>query len=319
MVLALLAALAVWQRHRILLPLSTSGEPIPQDLTANPVPEGVPSGDALHFSVVQLDKATFAIAEPYSWARNVNYLIVGDDRALLFDAGVGHFDIRPIVAALTDLPITFMPSHFHYDHTGQGDWARMAVVDLPHVRARADGNRLQPTWGEYLGTAEAIPLPTWNVSEWVKPNSTIDLGGRQLVLLYTPGHTNNSVSLWDTERELMFTGDFISDGGSISSLLPTASLGDYLQSSAKVLEKTREMQSVVLRGAHASPANTIPVNTREDVQVLHDQLLAIRAGKLAGTGSYPVIYQIQEGLALSAEPVFLHNWEPTYPDGHAVH
>lgn len=318
-VLALLITAAIWQRHRILIPLVTTGAPVPQVPDAQPTPGGVPMGEAKHFSVVQLDEATYAIAEPYSWARNVNYLIVGEQKALLFDAGVGHYDIRPIVEALTNLPVTFMPSHFHYDHTGQGEWPRIAIVDLPHLRQRADGNLLQPTWGEHLGSGEAIELPVWDVSQWVKPNSAIELGNRNLVLLYTPGHTDNSVSLLDVERELMFTGDFLSDGGGLSSMLPGANLGDFLQSADKVLRRTIDMQEMVFRGAHASPANTIPENSRSDLQTLHDQLIEIRVGRLEGQGSYPVVYTIAEGMVLSTEPVVLHDWEPTYPDGHAVH
>ena len=67
----------------------------------------------------------------------------------------------------------------------------------------------------------------------------------------------------------MFTGDFLSDGGSLSSLLPTAQLGDFLQSSNnKVLKKNQDMQAIVFRGAHASPANTIPENARQHLQTL---------------------------------------------------
>jgi len=318
-VIAILIAVAIWQRYRILIPMVTTGAPVPQILDANPTPGGIPMGEVKHFSVVQLDAATYAIAEPYSWARNVNYLIIGDQRALLFDAGVGHYNIRPIVEALTDLPVTFMPSHFHFDHTGQGDWANIAIVDLPHVRDRADGNLLQPTWGEHLGSGEAIDLPVWDVKQWVKPNSTIELGNRSLVLIYTPGHTDNSVSLLDVERQLMFTGDFLSSGGSLSSLLPGSNLGDFLQSADKVLRRTIDMQEIVFRGAHAPPTNTIPANSRSDLQTLHDQLMEIRAGRLEGQGFYPVVYTIAEDMLLSTEAVFLQNWEPTYPDGHAVH
>ena len=318
-VLAILVVVAVGQRHRILIPAITSGAPVPQLLDANPTPGGQPMGEPKHFSVVQLDAQTFAIAEPYSWARNVNYLVLGETRALLFDAGVGHYDIRPVVAALTDLPVTFMPSHFHYDHTGQGDWANIAIVDLPHLRERAQGNMLQPTWGEYLGSGEAIEAPVWEVSEWVAPNASIDLGNRSLVLLYTPGHTDNSVSLLDIERELMFTGDFISDGGMLNSMFPGARLGDFLQSSDKVLNRTKDMQSMVFRGAHASAANSIPDSSRGDLQRLRDQLVEIREGRLQGQGPYPMVYKIADGMLLSAEPGFLQNWEPTYPDDHPVH
>ncbi len=102
LVLVMLGTIAISQRHKILIPLITSGTQISQLLDANPVPGGQPFGDENHFSIVQLDEKTFAIAEPYSWARNVNYLILGDRRALLFDAGVGHYDIRPVVESLTD-------------------------------------------------------------------------------------------------------------------------------------------------------------------------------------------------------------------------
>ena len=103
------------------------------------------------------------------------------------------------------------------------------------------------------------------------------------------------------------------------SFLPTARLGDYLQSAEKVLEKTAQLQAIVFRGAHASAANTIPETSRGEIQTLHDQLLAIRAGTLEREGVYPVVYQIHESQVLSAEPGWLQNWTPTYPDAHAVH
>ena len=313
--IVLLCAIAVWQRFRILLPLSTTGAELPQVTNAVPTPGGKPFAPDNHFFVVQLDEETFAIAEPYSWARNVNYLILGSRRALLFDAGVGHYDIRGVVSALTDLPITFMPSHFHYDHTGQGEWARVALVDLPHIRARAKGNRLTLTWEEHLGSGEGIELPTFEVSEWISRNSTIDLGNRSLQLLYTPGHTDNSVSLLDIHREIMFTGDFLTNSGGMSAFLPTARLGDFLQSTERVMRKTKDMQNIVFRGAHAPETNTIPAYHAGDLENLHDKLLAIRSGELKPTGGYPVVYAIAPDLTLTTEPNLLQNWSPTYPNG----
>ena len=318
-VFALVLAAAIWQRHRILVPLATTGEPVPRLLEASPVEGATLFGEEAYFAVVQLDEKTFAIAEPFSSGHNFNYLILGEQRALLFDAGVGHYDIRPVVSALTDLPVTFMPSHFHYDHTGQGAWERVAIVDVPHIRERAKGDELTPSWGQHLGSAEGIPLPTWTVSEWVAPNSSIDLGGRELVLLYTPGHTDNSVSLYDMSREVMFTGDFFTASGRMNAFTPTASLGDILQSANRVLAATQAQPDIDFRGAHANTNNDIPVLGRGDLSTLIEQLKLIKAGKLKGEGVYPVVYMISADMNLLTEPRWLQDWSPTYPDDHPVH
>lgn len=312
-IVALLLAISVWQRHRILIPIATTGERIMPSDEANLPTNSKPLGEEAYFYIVQLDERTFAIAEPYAWPKNVNYLIAGTDRALLLDAGVGFYDIRPIVKQLTDLPITFIPSHLHYDHTGQGSYERIALVDLPHLRERAKGDEFAPNWGEHLGVAEGLKPATWKIDEWVKPGSKIDLGERKLTLLYTPGHTNNSISLLDKANNIMFTGDYMS-AGNISAYYPGASMGDYLQSAHKILKATASNPDIALRGAHAGDDGQLPTKSRADVAILRDQLIKIKAGKLNSTGSYPRIYTIKEDVLMQAEPSWLQDWSTTYPD-----
>ena len=310
---ALLLAVGVWQRHRILVPLATSGERILPAETAHLPTNAQPVGEEAYFYVVQLDDSTFAIAEPYSWPKNVNYLIAGSSRALLLDAGVGFYDIRPIVRQLTDLPVTFIPSHLHYDHTGQGGYDRIALVDLPHLRERATGDLFTPSWGEHLGVAEGVEPTAWKIDEWVRPGSEMELGNRKLTLLYTPGHTDNSISLLDRANDIMFTGDFMS-AGSISAYYPGASMGDYLQSAQKIIRETASNPDIALRGAHAGEDGQLPVKSRADIETLRDQLVRIKNGELGSTGSYPRIYAISEEVVMQAEPRWLQDWSPTYPD-----
>ena len=312
-IIVLLLAVGVWQRHRILIPLATSGERIMPSEEANLPADGKPFGEDAYFFIVQLDERTFAIAEPYSWARNINYLIAGSERALLLDAGVGFYDIRPVVKQLTDLPVTFIPSHLHYDHTGQGSYDRTALVDLPHLRERAKGDEFRPNWGEHLGVAEGIEPTTWKIDEWVKPGSNMELGDRTLTLLYTPGHTDNSISLLDIENNTMFTGDYMS-AGSMSAYYPGSNMGDYLQSAHKILKATAGTPDIALRGAHSGDDGQLPRKSRSDIEILRDQLIRIKAGKLESTGSYPRIYAIKEDVVMQAEPRWLQNWSPTYPD-----
>ncbi len=307
----LLAYVAVAQRHSILVPLTTPGEepPLNEDVAMTP---GGKQADDGYYVVVALDAQTFAIAEPRYWARNFNYLILGTERAIMFDAGAGHYDIRPVVDSLTDLPVTFLPSHFHYDHVGQeGAFDHVAVVDLPHIRKQANGSELKLTWEQHLGSAEGLEIPTLMVDEWIAPGETIDLGERTLSLIYTPGHTDNSVSLYDIERKVMFSGDFVT-GNLAGAIAPTAGLGDYLQSAQKVLRSTDA--ATIIRGAHGAEGGDVPTNDHSDVQDLRDTLIAIRDGKLEGTGTFPITYVVNDNMILVAEPRWLQDWTPTYPD-----
>lgn len=49
--------------------------------------------------------------------------------------------------------------------------------------------------------------PTGPAPVGVEDGALIDLGGRVVEVLYTPGHTHGSISLYDKETGFMFVGD----------------------------------------------------------------------------------------------------------------
>ena len=214
---------AVNQRHRVIFGLLGTGEPPPWVEAIDEGPQATWVDD--YFITVPLKSGlpAFAIGEPLYAQQNFSYLITGLERAVLFDAGPGYRDIRAVAESLTDLPITFIPSHFHYDHVGNEiTFNQVAVIDLPHIRSRAPDNRLQLTWSEHLGTGEGVLAPTLEVDEWLSPDQIIDLGGRELKVLYTPGHTTDSMSLLDVQSQFLFSGDFIYPGP-LYGFLPNSS------------------------------------------------------------------------------------------------
>src|SRR3954451_12381975 len=88
------------------------------------------------YAVEEIAPGIHAIGEPRYHQLNWNYLIAGKERALLFDTGPGLHDIAPVAASLTELPVTAMPSHLHYDHTGNlHRFSNLAMADLPVLRA----------------------------------------------------------------------------------------------------------------------------------------------------------------------------------------
>ena len=307
-VIAGLAAVAVTQRHRILVyAVAMQGAPA----LADPADEGpaVYWHDD-YFTVQPLAERTFAIGEPRYYQQNYSYLIVGSERAVLFDAGPGFRDIRPLARSLTDRPITFIPSHFHYDHVGNDiTFENVAVVDLPYLRARAPDDRLQLRFAEHLGMAEGLRAPTLEIDEWIAPGSRITLGDRTLQLLYTPGHTEDSVSLLDLESGHLFSGDFIYPGP-LFAFLPNSGMGDYLQGAATVLGSVPAHTRVF--GAHRVAPPGAPELAVADVLDLQSALRAIRAGGLRGGGAYPVVYPVNARVELHAEPWWLQDWTPRH-------
>ena len=265
-----------------------------------------------YYTVFEIDAGTFAIAETRYWQRNFNYLLLGDARAVLFDAGPGLRDIRGVVQSLTDLPVVFMPSHFHYDHVGNGvEFERVAIVDLPYLRSRVREGRLTLTLDEHLGKAEGFDLPAWQVDEWWRSGSTIDLGNRELIVVHTPGHTLDSVSLVDQRAGYAFTGDFFGPG-SLLEMVPTGGMGDYLHGVDNLLSfanaDTRFFAAHRDLLADSIPKG-VPETTFADLADLRRLLPQIRDRAVDGQGLFPVVYTINQNVDLWANPRWMQNWE----------
>jgi len=269
-----------------------------------PKPPGPVSGRWFddYFLVEEIDPQTFAIGEPRYYQANYSYLILGDARAVLFDAGTGTRDIVPVVRSLTSLPVTVIASHLHFDHVGAlGRLDRTALLDVPALRNRVHDSHLRLERYEFLGFVEDLPPPNFRVDEWWTPGHTVNLGNRTLRVLWTPGHTPTSVSLYDAQRRQLFVGDFLYPGH-LYAFLPGASRSAYLSSSRQLLA-TVDPASRIYTAHMAGPPALIkaPVLGVADLIALEntlvaleqDNLAAIPPGGLDTVGSYPRVFPVR--------------------------
>ena len=250
-----------------------------------------------YFVVETVDPTTFAIGEPRYYQGNYSYLILGTQRAILFDAGTGLKDIVPVARSLTHLPITVIPSHLHFDHVGAlGRLDKTALVEEPSLRARIRDSRLTLRRYEFLGFADRLPIPTFRVEEWWLPESTIDLGGRRLRVLATPGHTPTSVSLYDEGRRQLFAGDFIYPG-ELYAFLPGASRSDYLATATRLLAIIDPATQIFAAHMQDPPAPLrAPALEVEDLRALRSTLASIAHGDATSSGFYPRIFPVRGSI-----------------------
>ena len=118
------------------------------------------------------------------------YVIEGDDKALVIDAGTSMPHLDKAVAALTDKPVMLALTHGHGDHVG-------GAVCFPEVWIHpADTTLIAGGRRGYKGTIH-----------YLSDGEVIDLGGRQIEVLHTPGHTSGSVTFFDKAKGYGFSGD----------------------------------------------------------------------------------------------------------------
>ena len=268
----------------------------------DPAPAKIAKGRMVddYFAVQDLGQGVFAIGEPRYYQQNYAYLILGGRRALLFDSSSGTRDISPMVASLTRLPVTVMVSHLHFDHLGGiTPFHHIAMIDLPATRADVTDGMFTPGRYEFGGLADKRVRPSFRVSEWIKPGDIIDLGGRKLQVLSTPGHTPSSVSLYDAAGKRLFTGDYIYPT-TIYAFGPGASRSAYHATAQRLLAAIPP--DTILWTAHCCRADegvSAPWLTMKDLRDLDGALVKVSNGEEVGTGFYPRRFPVSHEMTLA--------------------
>ncbi len=171
------------------------------------------------FQVYQVSQGIFAILEPQHYEETISYLILGTERAVLFDTGMGIANVRAEVKQLTGLPVVVVNSHGHYDHVGDNHrFSEVWAFDDDGEIARIERGRTCAECEHYLHPGSYLELPpSFDPASYeIKPSpvtrrlrhlESIELGGRSLEVHHTPGHSTGSISLLESRDGLLFTGD----------------------------------------------------------------------------------------------------------------
>lgn len=209
------------------------------------------------FTAERADSDTITISEYRHPEETHCYLLCGGERSLLIDTGLGVGDISEVTRLFAETPVIAAATHIHWDHIGghrfftefyanaaEIEWLR-GKFPLPAAAVRkmlAEGDL--PSEFDLDGFTIFQGEPTRLLND----GDAIELGGRTLSVLHTPGHSPGHMCFWEEERGYLFTGD-LAYKGTIFANYPSTAPDALLRS----VERLAELPVKRLFPGHHSP------------------------------------------------------------------
>jgi ribonuclease/clavin/mitogillin len=228
-------------------------------------------------------------AGPMTGHGNNTYLIVADDaaigsarRALLIDAGTGgegHLAgvarrLAEHQARLTEVIVT----HIHADHAAGTPAIGSAYPDVRFAK---------------------YPWPAQDQQyavEWrsLDDGEKIRVGAITLVVVHTPGHSPDHVTLWHEDSRTAFTGDLVTRGGTVMiGWSHAGDLSQYLSSLRRILA----LNPIRLLPAHGPTVTDPAALLIATIEHRLQRERQVHASLSRGLGTVPAITEsIYDGL-----------------------
>ena len=172
-----------------------------------------------------------------SFEGNFIYLLVGSDKALLIDTGaVADPQKMPLAKTILELlpdkdgkklPLLVAHTHRHSDHrAGDPQFASLPSVQV--VPIDLDGVRA------FFG-----------FTNWPNGIAHLDLGGRTVDVIPTPGHNQTHLAFYDDKTGILFSGDFL-----MPARLLIQNATAYRESALRVVDFLKRRPLTHILGGH---------------------------------------------------------------------
>lgn len=221
--------------------------------------------DKFKFSYKCLGDDIFVITAPLE---EVVYLILGKERAILIDTGMGIGSLKSYIEEITNKELIVINTHGHPGHAG-GNGEFKSVFMHPKDKILYSQmcttqyriNDLQTIFHKKESEVEQLVEYKDNIC-YLDDFNYFDLGGRVIETMLLPGHTQGSICLYDKKSGILFAGDMINGTGTWLYHEYSTSLQVYYTSLRMLLKRSWNITKVC-PGSLPSPISSDFVENNE--------------------------------------------------------
>ena len=168
-----------------------------------------------YFTVFKYDDNLYQIKDALGV---LSTLVIGNDKALLFDTGYGIGNIKEEVEKITKKPLIVVNSHGHMDHSCGNYLFDEILIHQKDIELCIEHNGVERRKRNIKSAQKMNCLPDeFDIEAYLNKGAgnlktieyydCIDLGGTKLEVIPMPGHTKGSIALYNKDKRLILVSD----------------------------------------------------------------------------------------------------------------
>lgn len=188
-------------------------------------------------------------------------LIKGKNRNYIIDSGLGSLSVAPLLEHIKseDKALVLINTHHHWDHTWGNGFLNAAFhiahIDCPKLMLGSQDEAMQKNARYIMGEA-ALALPNLLITQEVL------FSDDNICIFPTPGHTRDSISVFDMTNGVLNIGDNIGDSLEGEDVLPSIATGKEIY--LATIAQYEKMNVAHFVGGHCGVLNRLPYERIRD-------------------------------------------------------